>query len=857
MNTYGRYPLTISHGKGCKLFDSEGKEYLDFCAGIATCILGHSSERLKSAIMAQLDLVHHCSNLYYIPAQAQLAAWLTSNSALDKAFFCNSGAEANEAAIKLARKYAHTKLGYDFPVIITAVNSFHGRTITAITATGQTKYQKNFGPLTPVDKIQSNSEGRSGLAAILIEPIQGEGGVLPATKEFFKAIREVCDQTGALMMVDEVQTGMGRTGTLWAYEQLSVEPDVLTSAKALGGGVPIGAMLCKDFCNIFTPGDHASTYGGNPLACAAGLAVAKAIEEEKLLDNVIARGKQFRELANRLSNKYPDVITGVRGWGLLTGVQLSESSSITASEVTAGLMSAGVLVVPAGTKVVRFIPPLIVTEDEVCPKGIAWVGLSSADDEVHTLVECSNMGICDYSTGLCQCREGFEGTACERLSCPNDCNNVGECQSLYYYAQTKDPGSGTIYSYTDIWDYSKIYGCNCDDKYSGYDCSLRNYIQSALENLPSLGSDSVKITMLNTLYACTESGSIWTIEFIQNFGDQPLIIPTTSTKENDLCSNRGVCDFTSGVCDCSTNFESSNGYNEIGTRGDCGYESVFTQYCPGLISCSGWQGADCSERTCPLGLTWFNYPTSDNDVHLSTYSDGSSCDRLSCPSITNDEGVVVDCSGHGTCYDISTLATLSTVNGVLAGFTYGATANDQNTWDYNRIYGCYCDDGYDGSDPLVTTGVNAKQTISCTIDSSYYLSPTLSTFQLTFRNQQTSALSPTITLSELTTALESLSTIRGVLIETFYNNGSNSLCTTTGNTFVVTFLTEHGSLPLMTYTAQNITSFAVSALQNGTKQNLVCSGRGLCDRSTGICDCFQGFGSSNGEGNFPGTFGDC
>jgi len=331
--------------------------------------------------MAQLDSIHHCSNLYYIPAQAQLAAWLTKNSALDKAFFCNSGAEANEAAIKLARKYAHTKLGYEFPVIITAVNSFHGRTVTAITATGQTKYQKNFGPLTPgfeytpfndvealkqlVDKIQSNSEGRSGLAAILIEPIQGEGGVLPATKEYFKAIREVCDQTGALMMVDEVQTGMGRTGTLWAYEQLSVEPDVLTNAKALGGGIPIGAMLCKDFCNVFTPGDHASTYGGNPLACAAGLAVAKAIEEEKLLDNVIARGKQFRELASRLSIKYPDVITGVRGWGLLTGVQLSESSPITASEVTAGLMSAGVLVVPAGPKVVRFIPPLIVTEEEV------------------------------------------------------------------------------------------------------------------------------------------------------------------------------------------------------------------------------------------------------------------------------------------------------------------------------------------------------------------------------------------------------------------------------------------------------------------------------------------------------------
>ena len=310
MNTYGRYPMTISHGKGCMLYDTDGKEYLDMAAGIATCCLGHSHPALKKAVSDQMDKVHHCSNLYFIPEQAALAKWLVSNSCADKAFFCNSGAEANEAAIKLARKYAHTKLNIEFPVIITAVNSFHGRTLTAITATGQPKYQKDFGPLTPgfeyvdynnleqlrekVKAVQAAGNGH-GLAAIMMESLQGEGGIRPGDAAFFKGIREICDSTGALMIIDEVQTGMGRTGKMWGYQNLGgIEPDCFTSAKALGGGVPIGAMLCKEKFNVFGPGDHASTYGGNPLACAAGVAVAQTFEKENILANVIARGAQVR-----------------------------------------------------------------------------------------------------------------------------------------------------------------------------------------------------------------------------------------------------------------------------------------------------------------------------------------------------------------------------------------------------------------------------------------------------------------------------------------------------------------------------------------------------------------------------------
>ena len=282
MKTYGRFSLVVSHGKGCQLWDTDGKKYLDFAAGISTCCLGHADERLVEAVTEQMRKVHHVSNLYYIPQQGELAKYLVDSSCADRAFFCNSGAEANEAAIKLARKHGHTKLGLaadETPVIITALSSFHGRTLTAITATGQPKYQENFGPLTPgfeyveyndVDGLKAlvneiNSKPGQKLAAILLEPLQGEGGIRPATTDFFATARALCDETGALLMADEVQTGMGRTGKMWGYMHHGVDVDVLTTAKALGGGVPIGAMLCKESANVFSPGDHASTYGGNPL----------------------------------------------------------------------------------------------------------------------------------------------------------------------------------------------------------------------------------------------------------------------------------------------------------------------------------------------------------------------------------------------------------------------------------------------------------------------------------------------------------------------------------------------------------------------------------------------------------------
>ena len=381
MGTYGRFSLVVSHGKGCQLWDTDGKRYLDFAAGISTCCLGHADERLANAVDAQMRRVHHVSNLYYIPQQGDLARRLVATSCADRAFFCNSGAEANEAAIKLARKHAATKLGASEPVIITALNSFHGRTLATITATGQPKYQQNFGPLVPgfeyvpyndidalraaVKKIGANplKRGRK-LAAIMLEPLQGEGGITPATREYFEAARALCDEAGALLMADEVQTGMGRSGHMWGYMQHGVEVDVLTTAKALGGGVPIGAMLCKESCNVFSPGDHASTYGGNPLACAAGNAVMDAFDQDGLLENVQLRGAQLRAGLERLAGA-SGCVKEVRGWGLIVGMELTEACGFVASDVVGRLMAEGMLTVPAGQRVVRFVPPLVVSEAEV------------------------------------------------------------------------------------------------------------------------------------------------------------------------------------------------------------------------------------------------------------------------------------------------------------------------------------------------------------------------------------------------------------------------------------------------------------------------------------------------------------
>ncbi|MHC5613482.1 MAG: acetylornithine/succinylornithine family transaminase [Nostoc sp.] len=378
MSTYARFPLALERGAGCRVWDTQGREYLDFVAGIATCTLGHAHPAMVEAVTRQIQKLHHVSNLYYIPEQGELAKWIVDHSCADRVFFCNSGAEANEAAIKLARKYAHTVLDIEKPIILTAHASFHGRTLATVTATAQPKYQKYFDPLVPgfhyVNYNDINAvevavseldEGDYRVAAILIEPLQGEGGVRPGDVAYFKKLRQICDETGILLIFDEVQVGMGRSGKLWGYEHLGVEPDIFTSAKGLGGGIPIGAMMSKKFCDIFQPGEHASTFGGNPFVCGVALSVCQTLERENILQNVEDRGEQLRTGLRAIAAKYPQQIAEVRGWGLINGLELRDDIGLTAADVVNAVINQGVLLVPAGPKVVRFVPPLIVTEAEV------------------------------------------------------------------------------------------------------------------------------------------------------------------------------------------------------------------------------------------------------------------------------------------------------------------------------------------------------------------------------------------------------------------------------------------------------------------------------------------------------------
>jgi acetylornithine aminotransferase len=378
MSTYARFPLTLERGAGCHVWDAEGREYLDFVAGIATCTLGHAHPVMADAVTQQIQKLHHVSNLYYIPEQGELAKWLVDHSCADRVFFCNSGAEANEGAIKLARKYAHTVLNIQNPIVITAHASFHGRTLATITATGQPKYQKNFDPLmpgfyyVPYNDITALEEAIALLdgnerqvAAIMMEALQGEGGVRPGEQAYFQRIREICNEKGILLILDEVQVGMGRTGHYWGYENLGIEPDIFTSAKGLGGGIPIGAMLCKSFCDIFQPGDHASTFGGNPFACGVALAVCQTVDQENLLANVQERGEQLRAGLRSIAQKYPNLVAEVRGWGLITGMVIHSEATLTASDIVKAAIAEGLLLVPAGPKVVRFVPPLIVSQAEI------------------------------------------------------------------------------------------------------------------------------------------------------------------------------------------------------------------------------------------------------------------------------------------------------------------------------------------------------------------------------------------------------------------------------------------------------------------------------------------------------------
>lgn len=611
--------------------------------------------------------------------------------------------------------------------------------------------------------------------------------------------------------------------------------------------------------------------------------------------------------------------------------------------------------------------------EKLCPFGSAWVDIAISEDKAHQLSECSNMGICDRSSGICSCRDGFEGAACEKQSCLDNCNNVGECVSMKYNALNKDAGYGPIYVYENVWDFNKIYGCKCDEGYFGVSCEKKSCptgddpltgtlnldstnvlqendqqelyciadsgtftlsfkgettlpipfdakiddFQSALESLNNIGKGNLEISMSDS-QICTDSGASSSITFLQNFGDLPLLLADkrklllnsniassaititkniVGTKENSFCSNRGVCNTKDGVCECSLGFDTSNGYNAPGTRGDCGYMFDLIQYCPGLISCSGhgkcngnptykcdcndgWSGSDCSERTCPFGLSWFSLPDDDNNAHISKQTEcstagdcnretgecsclpgfgGKSCERLVCPILEDSKAI---CSGHGQCFNMKTLATYAEVNGENIPNDYGVTPNDPLTWDSNRIFGCLCDDTYTGfdcslrtcpygDDPESLNQFDEVQEITCSADSSISAS-----FVLSFRDQTTSQLFPSSTLSQLKEALESLSTVGKVRLEYASLYPTDTICDTIGHTINVTFLTKHGNLPLIKANLVNFSELSVSKHRSGTKEMLECSGRGLCNRETGFCECFEGYGSSDGTGKI-GYLGDC
>jgi acetylornithine aminotransferase len=368
MNTYARSPISIVRGRGSRVYDLEGREYLDFVAGIAVNVLGHAHPDIVAAIQKQAQQLLHASNLYYTEPQVRLAQTLVDHSFAEKVFFCNSGAEANEAAIKLARRYAHQKYGADRYEIITMRQSFHGRTMATLTATGQEKVQQGFEPLLPgftyvpfndLPAVEQALTDRT--AAVLLEPIQGEGGVHVASRAYLKGLRELCHKRDVLLIFDEVQTGMGRTGTLFAYEQLGVEPDIMTLAKGLGGGMPIGACLATDnAAAAFTPGSHASTFGGNPLACAAALAVLRVLLDGRVLEQSRVAGDYLAKGLQDLKDRLP-IVKDVRGLGLLQGMELS----VDGKPVVTDCLARGLLINCTVDRVLRFVPPLIVTQREI------------------------------------------------------------------------------------------------------------------------------------------------------------------------------------------------------------------------------------------------------------------------------------------------------------------------------------------------------------------------------------------------------------------------------------------------------------------------------------------------------------
>ncbi len=369
MATYKRLPVVFVKGAGSRLWDSEGRSYLDFVAGIAVCNLGHCHSAVVHAVQKQADNLFHVSNLYHIEPQIRLAEALVKHSFADKVFFCNSGAEANEAAIKLTRKFAYENMGKGRYELITLENSFHGRTMATVTATGQDKFHKGFAPLlegfryAPFDDLAAlEAAVTEKTCGVLLEPIQAEGGIRIPHKDYLQGVREICDRKGILMILDEVQVGMGRIGRLFAYEEYGATPDIMTLAKALGNGFPIGAMLATGrVAAAFQPGSHASTFGGNPLATAAALATLTVMTESGFLENCRKQGQYFLGRLEELARKYPRLVREARGKGLMIGLELT----LDGADIVKFLMERGVLINCVGERVLRFVPSLIVTKGEI------------------------------------------------------------------------------------------------------------------------------------------------------------------------------------------------------------------------------------------------------------------------------------------------------------------------------------------------------------------------------------------------------------------------------------------------------------------------------------------------------------
>ena len=368
MNTYGRLPIAMVEGQGCHVYDADGKDYLDFVAGVAVNALGHCHPKVAAAIAEQAKTLIHCSNLYWNEPQVELAKMIVEHSDFDKVFFCNSGAEANEGAIKLARKYAKESANPERYEIITMLKSFHGRTLATLTATGQDKVKKGYAPLptgfkyVPYNDIAALKEAITpATCAVMLEPVQGEGGVIAATDDYLQAVRALCDEKDLLLIFDEVQVGFGRTGKLFAYQHSGVVPDIMTMAKALGGGAPIGAFAAKDeVANHFQPGDHATTFGGNPLVTAAGVSSLQVMLEEHVAEHAAEMSAYFVDKLTALKEKY-DFIVECRGKGLLLGLQLT----IDGAPIVKSCLEKGLLINCTAGTVLRFVPPLIVTKAEI------------------------------------------------------------------------------------------------------------------------------------------------------------------------------------------------------------------------------------------------------------------------------------------------------------------------------------------------------------------------------------------------------------------------------------------------------------------------------------------------------------